>query len=158
AAVIRDNIHLTTVAMQKRLGIIPAGFRTPGGFANGLRDRPDLQKMLLDQGFTWASCLYPPHKNSKPLEAPGPEVYESIVKAQEAAQPFVYPSGLIEVPMNPISDIGAFRGGRWKLEYFLKAVRLGVEWAIDKRATYDLLCHPSCVGVVDPEFRTVNLV
>ena len=38
------------------------------------------------------------------------------------AQPFVYPDGLVEVPMSPISDIGAFRNGRWRLEWFLKAI------------------------------------
>jgi hypothetical protein len=158
ATVIRDNVRLTTTAMKHRLGIAPAGFRTPGGFARGLRDRPDLQRMLLDEGFTWASCLYPPHANSKPLEEPGSAVYDSIVRAQEAAQPFVYPTGLVEVPMSPISDIGAFRTGRWKLDCFLKAVRLGVEWAIERRAVFDLLAHPSCIGVIDPGLRTIDLV
>ena len=60
--------------------------------------------------------------------------------------------------MSPISDIGAFRSGRWKLDWFLKAVRRAVEWAIDKRAVFDFLAHPSCLGVVDPEFRTVDLI
>ena len=60
--------------------------------------------------------------------------------------------------MSPISDIGAFRNGRWKLDYFLEAVRLGIEWAIENRAMYDFLAHPSCLGVVDPEFRTLDLI
>ena len=29
---------------------------------------------------------------------------------------------------------------------------------IDKRATFDFLAHPSCLGVVDPEFKTVELI
>src|SRR5437762_7362184 len=44
--VIRENIRLATAAMKSRLGIAPRGFRTPGGFANGLADREDLQRML----------------------------------------------------------------------------------------------------------------
>jgi len=50
AQVIRDNVQLCTTALRTRVGIRPAGFRTPGGFHNGLRDRPDVQQMLQDQG------------------------------------------------------------------------------------------------------------
>src|SRR3954452_7804525 len=44
--IIRENIRLCTAAMKSRLGIDPAGFRTPGGFADGLNGRKDLQDML----------------------------------------------------------------------------------------------------------------
>jgi hypothetical protein len=60
--------------------------------------------------------------------------------------------------MSPISDISAFRGGRWKLDSFLKAIRLGVEWAIEQRAVFDFLGHPSCLYVTDPAFRTIDLI
>ena len=83
---------------------------------------------------------------------------DSILRAQTEAQPFVYPTGLIDIPMSPISDIGAFRNARWKLEHFLQAVRLGVEWAIEHRAVFDLLCHPSVLYPMDPEFRVIELV
>ena len=81
--------------------------------------------MLLDLGFTWVSSFYPPHPVGEPLHEPTDAVLDAIVAAQAKAQPFVYPSGLIEVPMSPISDIGAFRNGRWKLEWFLEAIRRG---------------------------------
>ena len=71
AEVIRDNVRLATAAMKARLGIEPAGFRTPGGFADGLRDRPDVRAMLRDQGFGWVSSLYPPHEAPRPAEEPG---------------------------------------------------------------------------------------
>jgi hypothetical protein len=158
AEVIRENIRLTTAAMRARLGIEPAGFRTPGGFADGLRGRPDVQQMLLDLGFKWVSCKYPAHPYGETGHEPTAEVLDGIVQAQQAAQPFVYPTGLIDVPMSPISDIGAFRNARWKLEGFLKAIRLGVEWAIERGAVFDLLCHPSVMYVMDPEFRTFELV
>jgi len=156
--VIRENIRLTTAAMRERLGIENCGFRTPGGFHTGLHGREDLQQLLLDCGFTWVSSLYPAHANSIPSERPSETVHESIVGAQAASQPSVYPSGLIEIPMSPISDIGAFRGGRWKLGWYLEAIRRSVTWAIDHAAVFDFLAHPSCLGVVDPEFRTIDLI
>ena len=60
--------------------------------------------------------------------------------------------------MNPISDIGAFRGGRWPLDDFLKAIRLAVEWAIEHRAAFDFLSHPSCLLATDPKFQAVELI
>jgi hypothetical protein len=156
--VIRENIRLTTEAMKSRLGISPSGFRTPGGFGPGLSDREDLQKLLLDLGFKWASSKYPGHKIGAAGEVPSDEVIASIADGVSAAQPFKYSSGLIEVPMSPISDIGAFRTGRWKLEWFLRAIRAAVEAAIERRQAYDFLCHPSCMYVVDPEFKTIDLI
>src|SRR5262249_31701545 len=156
--VIRENVRLATAALKMRIGVDPVGFRTPGGFANGLADRPDVQAMLADLGFSWVSSKYPAHPLGDPGAEPTPKIYEGIVEAQSKAQPLVYPKGLVEVPMSPISDIGAFRGGRWKLEWFLKAIRLGLEWAIDTKAVFDFLGHPSCLYVVDPEFKAIKLI
>jgi len=158
AEAIRENILLNNKAMQTRLGIQPAGFRTPGGFNNGLRDHPAVRTMLKEAGFDWISSLYPAHPNSDPMQEPSEMVLQGIVTAQKLAQPFAYPDGLIEIPMSPISDIGAFRTGQWKLEWFLKAVRRSVEWCIDNRAVFDFLGHPSCLYVVDPEFKTIDLI
>ena len=156
--VIAENIRVTSAALKTRIGVDATGFRTPGGFPNGLEDRLEVRRMLLDQGFSWVSSKYPAHIAAKTNEEPGEELLASIIKAQEAAQPFAYPDGLIEIPMSPISDIGAFRTGRWKLDWFLKVVRFGVEWAIEKRAVFDFLAHPSCMYVVDPEFKTINMI
>lgn len=158
AAVIQDNIRMTNEALQTRLGMQASGFRTPGGFATGLEGREDLQKMLLEQGFTWASCKYPSHATTAAGQRPSADVFADIVKKQSAAQPFRYPTGLWEIPMSPISDIGAFRGGRWPLEDFLEAVRLGVTWAIENRAVFDFLAHPSCLLVADPRFQVLELI
>jgi peptidoglycan/xylan/chitin deacetylase (PgdA/CDA1 family) len=156
--VIRENIRLTNAALKSRLGIDAAGFRTPGGFGPGLADREDVQKMLLDLGFKWVSSKYPGHMNSRPMEEPSNEVIGSIVAVQKDAQPFAYSSGLVEVPMSPISDIGAFRTGRWKLEWFLRAIRASAVWVIENRACFDFLAHPSCLYAVDPTFRAIDLL
>jgi len=156
--VIDENIRLCTHALKLRTGIDNNGFRTPGGFATGLDGREDIQRMLLDNGFTWVSSKYPAHPNTAPMQEPDETVLKGIVAAQAAAQPYIYPTGLIELPMSPISDIGAFRSGRWKLESFLEAIRRGVEWAIDRHACYDFLAHPSCLGIADPEFKTIDMI
>jgi len=158
AEIIRANIHMTTEAMKQRLGITPDGFRTPGGSYAALDEREDIQKMLLAEGFSWVSSKYPHHKYSKVGEKPGEEVFSSIVSALQQAQPYVYPTGLIEIPMSATSDVNAFRTCRWKREYFLKSVRQCVEWTIKNGAVFDFLCHPSIMYVEDPEFETVKLI
>jgi len=158
ADVIADNIRMCSEAIETRLGIRPAGFRTPGGFANGLEQHAGIQQMLLDLGFNWVSSRYPSHLNSEPGKAPSPQVYESIVESQSRAQPFRYPTGLIEVPMSPISDIGAFRNGRWHLEWFLSAIRASLEWTIEHGAAFDFLGHPSCLAVTDPDYKAIDLI
>lgn len=155
---IRENIAITSTAMKTRLGISPAGFRTPGGFSNGMHDHPAVRAMLRELGFGWVSSLYPPHPNTVAMQEPSAAVIDGIVAAQAKAQPFAYPDGLIEIPMSPISDIGAFRTGRWKLDWFLRAIRAGVEWAIEHKAVFDFLGHPSCLYVTDPEFKTIELI
>ena len=156
--VIRENIRLCTEAMKTRAGIIPNGFRTPGGFANGLDDRPDLQQMLLDLGFKWVSSKYPAHATGKPKEEPTDEVYADIIRALGTAQPYVYENGLVEIPMSPISDVGAFRSNYWKLDWFLKAIRLAVENAVAQGQLFDFLAHPSCLVVEDPKMESLKLI
>jgi len=155
---IRENILLTNQAMKSRLGILPAGFRTPGGFPEGLRNHPDVRSLLQEVGFDWISSLYPPHPNTAAMQEPSDEVLRAIVDALPKAQPFVYPDGLVEVPMSPISDIGAFRTGRWHLDWFLKSIRQCVHWTIENGAVFDFLAHPSCLYVADPEFRAIDLI
>ncbi len=156
--VIRENIAITNKALFSSAGIKVNGFRTPGGFQEGLADRPDVQQMLLDLGFTWVSSKYVGHKIGKPKEEPTDEVYAAIRDAQKESQPFVYPTGLVEIPMNPISDVGAFRANYWKREWFLKALRESVTWAIETGSMFDLMAHPSCLVMEDPELESIRLM
>jgi hypothetical protein len=161
AEVLRDNVALTNEALEKRIGVKANGFRTPGGFATGLHGREDVQQMLLELGFDWISCLYPAHEVVELVrkdEKPAASTIESILAAQKTVQPFRYSTGLIDIPMAPISDIGAFRNGRWRLEDFMDATRREIGWAIEHRAVFDFLSHPSCLGVVDPQYKTIDMV
>jgi peptidoglycan/xylan/chitin deacetylase (PgdA/CDA1 family) len=156
--IIRTNIRLTTEAMKARLRTAPNGFRTPGGFADGLIDHIDVQKLLREEGFKWVSSRYPAHDSGQPDVQPDESVFRSIVEAQARAQPFVYPAGLIEIPMSPISDVNAFRTNHWKREWFLEAIRRAVGWTIENQAVFDFLAHPSCLVVEDPEFESIRLI
>jgi peptidoglycan/xylan/chitin deacetylase (PgdA/CDA1 family) len=158
AEIIDDNIRMAARALKERAGIDAAGFRTPGGFNDGLEDRPDLQRMLLAQGYKWVSSKYPAHESQLESGAPSAQTMESILAAQRPAQPFVYPSGLVEVPMSPISDVTAFRANRWKLADFCRTIQMAVEWAIETGGVFDFLAHPSCLVVEDPKFETIQLI
>ncbi len=158
AELIAGNIRLCEMALKDRLGIRSAGFRTPGGFPNGLKDRPDIQHLLLSQGYTWVSSLYPRHPVQPDTGSPQPGELEAIPQSQEAAQPFVYPSGLIELPMNPPSDVSTMRTGRWKLADFQKGVQSGLEWSIEHRKVWCFLSHPSALGVADPNFQVIDSI
>jgi hypothetical protein len=151
------NIKLCAEAMRQRLGFESNGFRTPGGFHSGLHGRHDIQKILLDQGYRWISSLYPQHPTTKPGIAPDDGVFKGIVASHALAQPFHYPSGLLEIPMCGISDVGAFRSARWSLRSFLEATRQSVAWAIENGQVFDLLAHPSCLVVEDPGFEIIEL-
>jgi peptidoglycan/xylan/chitin deacetylase (PgdA/CDA1 family) len=156
--VLRDNIAMNAQAIRTRLGVEAAGFRTPGGFRDGLASVPHIQSLLLDLGYTWVSSKYPGHAMNEPGEAPSEAIYDGIARAQAEGQPFTYPSGLIEIPMSAPSDINAFRRGRWKVDHFREAVRRAVAWTIDNRAVFDFLGHPSCLYVTDPRFQAIDMI
>jgi len=160
--VIRDNVALAGVAIKQRVGVEANGFRTPGGFATGLHGREDIQLILQGLGFDWISCRYPAHAGMEDLHGtdhrPSQEALDNILAAQSEAQPFLYPTGLLDIPMSPVSDIGAFRTGRWKVPYFKEAVRLAFDWAVENRAMFDFLAHPSCLGVMDQKFEVIDYI
>jgi hypothetical protein len=72
-------------------------------------------------------------------------------------QPFVYPSGLVEIPIAPAMDVSFFRSRKWKLVEYLAAVEACVKWAIENRAIDDWGTHPAIMYVEDPEFKTIDL-
>jgi peptidoglycan/xylan/chitin deacetylase (PgdA/CDA1 family) len=158
AQLIDENIRMCTAAMKDRLGIKPNGFRTPGGFPEGLKHRPDLQNLLLSHGYTWISSMYPRHALKPDTGAAQPGELDAILAKQDAAQPFKYASGLLELPMNPPSDVGTMRTGRWTLSDFRKGVEMGLNWCIERGKVWDFLAHPSALGVADPNFEIIDMI
>ena len=157
AEVIRNNIRITDVAMKTRLGIKSEGFRTPGGSHAALDGRPDLQKMLLDLGFTYLTSKTGGFGKVR-SEKPTGDDYAEVVRTQAKMQPYVYPSGLIEIPANPMGDVACFRGRRWKIGEFCRMIESNLKWVIDNRAVYDFFSHPSILYVEDPEFKAIDLI
>ncbi len=156
--IILDQIRMTNQAIRAELKTEPAGFRTPGGFQTGLKGRDDIQKLLLREGFDWVSSQYVGVADVTSGTVVSAKVLEAIARSQESCQPYQYPTGLVEIPMSTVSDIHAFRLARWKLPEFLKAIEAGLDWAIQHRAAYDFLGHPSCLLVTDSEFQAINLI
>ena len=155
--VVEENIRMTEAAAGDRLGVRLAGFRTPYGFSRGLGSRPDLQQMLLDLGFTWVSSMYRQPQDLK-RSAPSEADFAAITRCVEHSQPFVYSSGLAEIPVAPITDVNAFRTRQWKLDHYLESIRRSVQRTIDRRAVFDYVFHPSVMCVEDPGFRAVDLI
>ena len=106
----------------------------------------------------WRRVHYPTHRATITGEASWHDVRADIVTKQPASQPFRYPSGLVEIPISPISDITAFPAHQWKLDQFPEAIRAAVTWTIEHRAVFDFLAHPPCLDVTDPKFRTIDLI
>ena len=173
-----DNIRMTEEAMRTRLGIEPVGFCCPYGYPEGLSRRKDIQQMLLNMGYWWAGTCYKEPGNlpktdptgcnldhlislrSKviPLADPTGLDLDRLAKFQSKVIPFVDPSGLVEIPVGPLTDVMAFRERRWTLDAFLKLVEKRVRWAVRNRGLCHLGLHPSVLGVVDPKFRTIDLI
>ena len=150
---LEDNIRMATAAIRDRLGIEPQGFRTPGGFHDGLRGRADLQQMLQRQGFLWISAT---SRKTNPDLA---HAWQSIEPELPQSQPFRCPeTGLLEIPMSPVSDIQACRNGRWRLDDFIAILERVIDWTVERGQTFDFLAHPSCIGVVDPELKTIAMI
>lgn len=158
AQVVEENIRLTNAALRQRLGLSRVrGFRSSEEYATGLRELPAQQEMLHRLGFEWVGTHYAPIR--VPANArPTPALFSEIRASQAKTQPYRYPNGLVEIPKASVGDIAAFRTGRWELSDYLESVRVGLEWAIENRATYCLAAHSSVLAVRDPSFEVFKLV
>src|SRR5690606_38473767 len=158
AQVLEEEILLTNAALRHRLGLERVrGFRASEEYPDGLKRLPEAEALLKRLGFDWVSTHYPPVA-VPPRRRPTPELMAAIVEAQGRAQPYLYASGLVEIPKAPVSDVAAFRTGPWALSDFLESVRRGVEWAIEHRAVYNFAGHSSVLVVKDPEFQVLALM
>jgi peptidoglycan/xylan/chitin deacetylase (PgdA/CDA1 family) len=156
--VLREQITLTAAAFESRVGGKLSGFRSPSERPPGLSDREDLQRMLKALGFGWVMTRYPPVNLGPAGRRPDAAVFDAIVKAQALAEPEIYPSGLIELPISPVTDIHALRAARWEIADFREAVVRCVEHAIATGGSYRFTAHPSCLTVVDPDCTVIDAI
>lgn len=147
---IRREVRQTSNAIAEKLGAAPTGFRTPGGFNNGLDDAPAVQDVLRDAGMTYASARYyfPVDPNKK--RPPADVLNQAMAASIDALQPSRYPNGLPELPLAGITDIWAFRVldlDRWE---FINVLKHGIDHAHANRQALSLCFHPPVLAVRDP--------
>lgn len=155
---IEREVRQTSTAITEKLGVAPTGFRTPGGFNNGLDDVPAVQEVLSDAGMQYASARYyfPVDPEQK---RPSADVLNQAMEASvDALQPSRYPNGLPELPLAGITDIWAFRVldlDRWE---FINVLKRGIDHAHANRQVLSLCFHPPVLAVRDPHCDMLNIV
>ena len=155
---IEREVRQTSTAITEKLGVAPTGFRTPGGFNNGLDDVPAVQEVLSDAGMQYASARYyfPVDTEKK---RPAAEVLNQAMEASiDALQPSRYPNGLPELPLAGITDIWAFRVldlDRWE---FIDVLKRGIDHAHANRQVLSLCFHPPVLAVRDPHCDMLDIV
>ncbi|UCH34909.1 MAG: polysaccharide deacetylase family protein [Armatimonadota bacterium] len=168
-----EELALTNQLFEKRLGWKSTVLRGPGGYQDGLRGKPENQRVIIRNGFHWVSCQYDNTLAQQPVE-----------KAVEAAGrdlPYAYDTGLVEFPLQGFTDRVWFETVKmedrelydaWRAEWGHKAVPDGsrAPWttadALDNWIDYNLaaadyaydngllwiICwHPYSHYVHDPE-------
>lgn len=156
--VVEDNIRMTNSALRHRLGMERIrGFRSSNEFETGLDQLPAVQEMLERLGFDWVGTKHAGVR-VRPLERASEDIFASAVASQEKTQPYIYPSGLVEIPKSALSDIAAFRTGRWGLGDFIEVTRRCAQWAIEHGQVYSFTVHSSVQVVVDPQFKVFEML
>ena len=147
--VVADEISATSDLIERHLGARPRGFRTPGGFGNGLHDAPTVQHLLQSQGFAHCSSHY-----DCPLPTERPFAWETMERgvgeSVRALQPYRYPNGLLEIPMMGISDIHAYRVRDLDRGEFTRLLEHGIEVAAQEDLAFSILMHPQVQACRDP--------
>jgi len=152
------EVRQTSTAITEKLGVAPTGFRTPGGFNNGLDDVPAVQEVLSDAGMQYASARYYFPVDPK-KKRPSADVLNQAMEASiDALQPSRYPNGLPELPLAGITDIWAFRVldlDRWE---FIDVLKRGIDHAHANQQVLSLCFHPPVLAVRDPHCDMLNIV
>jgi len=165
--IVRQEVRMTTDAIRSRLGIDPKGFRSPGGFIDGLQDAADVQKMFQDEGFWWVSTHYNDSLLSEHYRLASTESINKIDidtmttafnKSEHILQPYRYEGGLLEIPPAGITDVMSWRGYRPDLGEWLKMLSSGVDYAHKHGLIFMLTTHPAVLAAVDPLCQTIDVV
>lgn len=90
-----DELALTNRLFEERLGWKSTLLRGPGGYRNGLDDKPENQEAILKNGFRWVSCR---HDSTRPDDR------QYVLQNAEVDTPYAYPTGLVEIPLTGYTD------------------------------------------------------
>lgn len=164
---VRQEIKMTTEAIKTQLGVEPKGFRSPGGFVNGLQDAEAVQKMLMEEGFWWVSshyndCIFENHYKPSTFEEFHKVDIDTMTNAfnlsEKGLQPYRYNNGLVELPLSGITDVVAWRGYGANLGDWLQMISAGVDYAHEHGILFTLTTHPAVLAAIDPFCQTVDVI
>ena len=147
---IRREVRQTSAAITEKLGVAPTGFRTPGGFNNGLDDVPAVQELLSDEGMQYASARYYFPVDIEKKRPSAETLRQAMETSIDTLQPYRYPNGLPELALAGITDIWAFRVldlDRWE---FIDVLKRGIDHAHANQQVLSLCFHPPVLAVRDP--------
>jgi peptidoglycan/xylan/chitin deacetylase (PgdA/CDA1 family) len=155
---IRDELRQTSSAMRETLGVDPVGFRTPGGFVDGLHSVPEFQNLLKDEGFGYASSHFRFPVDPTQKRPPRERLETAMRESLDTLQPYRYPNGLPELPPTGITDIWGFRYldlDRWE---FIDLLKHGVDHAHDNGQVFTMTFHPPVLAARDPHCDVLEMV
>ncbi len=155
---IRDELRQTSSAMREALGVDPIGFRTPGGFVDGLHAVPDVQDLLKAEGFGYASSHYRFPVDPTRKRPPRAQLESAMGESLDSLQPYRYPNGLPEIPPTGITDIWGFRYldlDRWE---FIELLKHGIDHAHANGQVLTMTFHPPCLAARDPHCDVLETV
>ena len=147
---IRREVRQTSTAITEKLGVAPTGFRTPGGFNNGLDDVPAVQDVLRAEGMEYASARFYFPVDPQRKRPPADVLNQAMETSIGTLQPSRYPNGLPELPLAGITDIWAFRVldlDRWE---FIDVLKRGIDHTHANKQVLSLCFHPPVLAVRDP--------
>ncbi len=174
-ALLAEELARTNRLFEERLGHRSTVLRGPGGYAEGLRGRPENQRIILDNGFRWVSGEYSARLRSAERDG--------AVRNPSVDAPYAYDTGLIELPIQSWTDRHFFDTRlcvdkeayeAWRVEHGHQPVPAGwrcpwtapdalerwieynlavVDFAYERRLLAIICWHPYSHYLHDPEMR-----
>lgn len=147
-ATLEGELAKTNSAFKQVLGFQPQGLRAPGGYAQALYGREDVQDLIAAQGLCFVSSHYATKSPSGKYDVYADKNAHQLMKHH---QPRRYPNGLLEIPISGYSDRHFFdvlgRGlGQW-----IKHLQECVDFAYDMGGLlYAPALHPDTHSRHDP--------
>lgn len=148
---VRRQLTKTKALIEEAFGTVNIGLRGPGGYANGLHGREDIQHAILDAGIRWVS--------SQIGRAPAGDDSAWINLIPER-QPVYYATGLLEIPFGGHQDRSFFDvdmgGSPRPLDEWIEYLKKCVDVAYDNHLFYAQTVHPSTSFKHDREARYLS--
>ena len=150
---IESEVARTKRLIEDKLGVVNIGLRGPGGYRNGLRERGDIQQILIEAGIKFVTTQ----------DAFGHEDLSDEKMAETIAdtQPYYYDeTGLLEIPFCGYQDREFFDldcGPRLgTLEEWIEYLKRTVDFVYEHGLIYGLVVHPSTGFKHDPAGESIR--